>query len=98
MIDSINPLRVLGGIAPFNDLIMHTIVWETEYETVEFAKNIDREKMIELIKNSIFISYRDRLQMMTPPGTEIELWKPTEEEIEFQKKLLSILTENLKNK
>lgn len=90
VIDSINPLRVFGGIAAISDRLMHSMVFETEQEVIEFAKSIDAAKMEQLIKDSYFIGYRDQLELMKPPGVDIVLYKPTEEELKQREKLLAI--------
>jgi len=88
IMDSINPIRVLGGIAAFSGLVCHSISNESEEEVLEYAKKITAEQIKELTNQSIFISYRDKAQMLTPPGYPIKLWEPTQEEIEFRDKLL----------
>jgi len=91
MIDSINPLRVLGGIAPFSENIFHYL-WETEEELMEFIQQLDYEKIVEMMKQSIFISHRDKMQMAVAPTEQIKLYEPTQEEIDFKNKLLGTIS------
>ncbi len=89
MIDSLNPLRVLGGIAPVSEHFYYYL-WETEEEILEFVNSLTLEKLTNLMSQSIFISYRDKLQMSVPPTEEIKLYEPTEEDIQERNKLLSV--------
>lgn len=97
MIDSINPIRVFGGIAAISDFAIHSILAETEEEVVEFAKNMDVDTMVKLMKESYFIGYKDQKELMKPPGMEIVLYEPSEEEVKERERLLSVFYNCLAN-
>jgi len=89
MIDSLKPLRVLTGIAPFSEYICYKMI-ESEDEILNFVENLTLRDLIPLMESAVFISYRDKEQMMVPPGGEINLYTPSAKEIEERDKLLKI--------